>query len=81
MKEVIIPMYSSSMLFEDYYYKWIHMYKEGSVRPITLAKYYLTHREIQSRLRGVRVNELNHYIYQKFINVSTPILKCRISPV
>lgn len=44
------------------------MYKEGSVRPITLAKYYLTHREIQRRLHGVRVNELNHYIYQKFIN-------------
>lgn len=61
-------MNSSSMLFEDYYYKWIHMYKEGSVRPITLAKYYLTHREIQRRLHGVRVNELNHYIYQKFIN-------------
>lgn len=61
-------MNSSSMLFEDYYYKWIHMYKEGSVRQITLAKYYLTHREIQRRLHGVRVNELNHYIYQKFIN-------------
>lgn len=52
-------MNTSTMLFEEYYYKWIHMYKEGSVRPITLSKYYLTHREIKRRLPNVHINELN----------------------
>ena len=55
-------------LFTDYYLEWIHMYKEGSVRQVTLDKYYLTHRELQKRWPLMKVNSINHYNYQKLIN-------------
>lgn len=56
------------MYFATYYSQWIHMYKEGSVRPITLEKYYLTLREIEQRLPKVRLNQIDHFTYQKLIN-------------
>lgn len=55
-------------LFTDYYLEWIHMYKEGSVRQVTLDKYYLTHRELQKRWPLMKVKSINHYNYQKLIN-------------
>lgn len=55
-------------LFEEYYRQWIHMYKEGSVRQITLERYYLTHREIKKRWPKVRLCDLDHYTYQQLIN-------------
>ena len=55
-------------LFTDYYLEWIHMYKEGSVRQVTLDKYYLTDRELQKRWPLMKVNSINHYNYQKLIN-------------
>ena len=55
-------------LFTDYYLEWIHMYKEGSVRQVTLDKYYLTNRELQKRWPLMKVNSINHYNYQKLIN-------------
>lgn len=58
----------NSELFEQYYLRWIHMYKEGSVRPITLEHYYLTHRELKKRWPNVKTSDINHYIYQKLIN-------------
>ena len=61
-------MNTSSMLFVEYHCNWIHMYKEGSVRPVTLDKYYLTHCELKKRIPNVKVGELNHYVYQKLIN-------------
>ncbi len=51
-------------LFTDYYLEWIHMYKEGSVRQVTLDKYYLTHRELQKRWPLMKVKSINHYNYQ-----------------
>ena len=47
-------------LFTDYYLEWIHMYKEGSVRQVTLDKYYLTHRELQERWPLMKVKSINH---------------------
>ena len=29
-------------LFREYYAHWVTMYKEGAVRPVTLAKYQMT---------------------------------------
>lgn len=55
-------------LFADYFKQWIHDYKEGSVRPITLNRYYLTLRELQDRCPELRLVDLNHYTYQKLIN-------------
>ena len=55
-------------LFSDYYIQWVEMYKLGSVRPVTLEKYYLTHRELKQRLSGIRLCDIDHYVYQKLIN-------------
>lgn len=55
-------------LFKDYYRAWIHSYKEGSVRPITLEKYYLTYRELAKRCPSLRLKDMDHFVYQKLIN-------------
>lgn len=34
-------------LFTEYFLEWIHDYKEGSVRQVTLDRYYLTYRELK----------------------------------
>ena len=34
---------SSDTLFCDYYKKWITVYKEGAIRPITMNKYKMAH--------------------------------------
>ena len=44
------------------------MYKEGSVREITMDKYYLTLRELQKRWPLVRLSDINHFKYQQLIN-------------
>lgn len=58
----------ASTLFTEYFSKWIHMYKEGSVREITMDKYYLTLRELQKRWPLVRLSDINHFKYQQLIN-------------
>lgn len=56
------------ILFEKYYLRWIHMYKEGSVKPVTLDKYYLVHRELKKRLPKLRLKQMDHFVYQRLIN-------------
>lgn len=58
----------SNTLFTKYFLEWIHMYKEGSVRDITLDKYYLTHRELEKRWPTIRMSDINHFKYQQLIN-------------
>ncbi len=57
-----------SDLFCDYYSQWIHIYKEGAIRKVTLDKYYMTHVWIEKLIPDVRVCDLTRIVYQELIN-------------
>ena len=55
-------------LFREYYAHWVSIYKEGAVRPVTLAKYQMTQSWVERLLPELRVQELTRIIYQQLIN-------------
>ncbi|QJD73532.1 site-specific integrase [Lactobacillus acetotolerans] len=59
----------STKLFYKYYLDWIHLYKDNAVRPVTLNKYYLVQRKLQTLAPDLHMNELNRQSYQKILNL------------
>ena len=57
-----------SDLFCDYYSQWIHIYKEGAIRKVTLNKYYMTHRWLEKLIPDVKVCDMTRIVYQELIN-------------
>ena len=54
--------------FHDYYKNWIRIYKEGAVRPITLAKYKMTHQWLRRLAPKLELKELDRIAYQGLLN-------------
>lgn len=59
---------TSETLFPEYFRQWVHDYKVGSIRPITLKSYELHYRELKQHCPKLRLCDLNHFTYQKLIN-------------
>lgn len=55
-------------LFREYYAHWVSVYKEGAVRPVTLAKYQMTQSWVDRLLPELRVQNLTRIVYQQLIN-------------
>ena len=55
-------------LFCDYYLRWIHIYKEGAIRKVTLDKYYMTQAWLVKLVPDVRMCDLTRIVYQQLIN-------------
>lgn len=55
-------------LFADYYAQWIHIYKEGAIREVTLAKYQMSHKWVTKLIPKVRLCDLTRVVYQQLIN-------------
>lgn len=60
--------FSKNDLFHEYYEKWIMIYKQGSVRPITLKKYLMTLSWIKKIVPNLAIKDLNRVRYQMIIN-------------
>lgn len=58
----------SRQLFAHYYARWIRLYKEGAVRPVTLRKYEKVLDYIKELAPDVHLNELNRATYQAILN-------------
>lgn len=56
------------MLFCDYYEEWLGLYKEGSIRAITMKKYNLTLRWLRTLIPKLKIKELDRANYQRLIN-------------
>lgn len=52
----------------EYYEKWVEVYKEGAVRPITLNKYKMTHSWLKKLAPNLKLCELNRITYQQILN-------------
>ncbi|MGT2906754.1 site-specific integrase [Streptococcus dentiloxodontae] len=54
--------------FHDYYKNWIRIYKEGAVRPITLAKYKMTLQWLHRLAPKLELQQLDRIAYQGLLN-------------
>lgn len=54
--------------FSDYYQRWVKLYKQGAVRPVTLNKYRMTHYWIQKLAPTLTVGEMTRLHYQELLN-------------
>lgn len=56
------------MLFHEYYSQWLVIYKEGSVRSVTMQKYRLTESWVKQLIPNVKLGDLDRITYQQLIN-------------
>lgn len=59
---------SQKILFCDYFTKWVSLYKEGAIRPITLRKYYQAQKWLLMIAPSLMVSDINRASYQEIIN-------------
>lgn len=57
-----------SLLFCDYYEKWIEVYKRGAIREATMSKYLMTQKWVRRLAPGLKVSELSRTNYQQLLN-------------
>ncbi len=55
-------------LFVDYYEQWIHVYKEGAIRKVTLDKYRMTHSWLKRLIPSMRICDISRIAYQQLLN-------------
>lgn len=59
---------SNDTLFCDYYKKWITVYKEGAIRPITMNKYKMAHQWLVKLIPTLTVGDIDRISYQQLLN-------------
>ena len=55
-------------LFHQYYTNWLLIYKEGSIRDVTMKKYRLTESWLKKLAPDLRIADLDRISYQRLIN-------------
>ena len=58
----------SSELFCDYYAQWVHIYKEGAIRKVTLNKYMMTISWLKKLIPNLALSDMTRIAYQKLLN-------------
>ena len=58
----------STDLFCDYYAQWVHVYKEGAIRKVTLDKYLMTQAWLIKLIPDLQVCDMTRITYQKLLN-------------
>jgi integrase len=56
------------MFFCDYYENWLRIYKEGSIRPVTLEKYHQTLIWLRRLVPSLRLCRFSRSCYQELLN-------------
>ena len=58
----------STDLFCDYYVQWVHVYKEGAIRKVTLDKYLMTQAWLNKLIPEVKMCDMTRITYQQLLN-------------
>ena len=58
----------STDLFADYYSQWVHVYKEGAIRKVTLDKYLMTQMWVEKLIPELRMCDMTRIAYQQLLN-------------
>nr|WP_302746097.1 site-specific integrase [uncultured Veillonella sp.] len=64
----MLTIEENSELFYIYYEKWIHIYKEGAIRDVTMRKYEITLLWLKRLVPNLRLSQLNRISYQQLLN-------------
>ena len=67
-KAAMLEDVQNTSLFCDYYEQWIHVYKEGAIRSVTLSKYEMTHKWLTRLIPELRVCDISRITYQQLLN-------------
>lgn len=59
---------NSTLLFHEYYTDWVHIYKEGAIREVTMKKYQLTLSWLKKLVPKLKLCDLDRNAYQQLIN-------------
>ena len=65
---IMLTIEENSELFYIYYEKWIHIYKEGAIRDVTMRKYEITLLWLKRLVPNLRLSQLNRILYQQLLN-------------
>lgn len=55
-------------LFHEYYNRWIHIYKQGAIRNVTMEKYKMTQLWLKRLIPTLEICELTRTTYQQLLN-------------
>lgn len=55
-------------LFHEYYDRWIHIYKEGAIRNVTMEKYKMTQLWLKRLIPTLEICQLTRTTYQQLLN-------------
>ena len=55
-------------LFHEYYNRWIHIYKEGAIRNVTMDKYKMTQLWLKRLIPTLEICQLTRTTYQQLLN-------------
>ena len=66
--KIMLTIEENSELFYIYYEKWIHIYKEGAIRDVTMRKYEITLLWLKRLVPNLRLSQLNRISYQQLLN-------------
>ena len=66
--KTMLTIEEKSELFYIYYEKWIHIYKEGAIRDVTMRKYEITLLWLKKLVPELRLSQLNRISYQQLLN-------------
>jgi len=55
-------------LFHEYYNRWIHIYKEGAIRNVTMDKYKMTQLWLRRLIPTLEICQLTRTTYQQLLN-------------
>lgn len=55
-------------LFADYYAQWVHVYKEGAIRKVTLDKYLMTQAWLYKLVPELKMCDMTRIAYQQLLN-------------
>ena len=55
-------------LFADYYAQWVHVYKEGAIRKVTLDKYLMTQTWLYKLVPELKMCDITRIAYQQLLN-------------
>jgi len=64
----MLTIEEKSELFYIYYEKWIHIYKEGAIRDVTMRKYEITLLWLKRLVPNLMLSQLNRISYQQLLN-------------
>jgi len=64
----MLTIEEKSELFYIYYEKWIHIYKEGAIRDVTMRKYEITLLWLKRLVPNLMLSQLNRITYQQLLN-------------